>query len=117
MTVVALVLFAVAAVIGLTMAVQRLQGAPHPSTGVALSHGGVAAVALVLAVIAAVAADPVPALAVWAIALFVVAALGGAVLFLGYHLRGRELPVPVVFVHGGVAVVGFVLLLAAAITG
>lgn len=113
MTTLAVILFAVAAAVGATMAVQRLQGKPLPSTGVALAHGGVAALALVLYIVATLGAETAPAAAWWAIGLFVVAALGGSALFLGFHLRERELPVPLVFVHGGVAVVAFVILLVA----
>lgn len=109
----AAVLFAISAVIGATMAVQRVRGVERPATATALTHGGIAAVALVLYVIAVVTASSVGALSWWAIGLFVVAALGGATLFLGFHLRERALPVPLVFIHGGVAVVGFVVLLAA----
>lgn len=107
----AAVLFAIAAGIGATMAVQRLRGVEQPAMGVALTHGGFAAVALVLYIVAVVGAASPPVAGWWAIGLFVVAALGGAVLFLGYHLRGQALPVPFVFVHGGVAVVGFLVLL------
>lgn len=113
MEAVAAVLFLIAAGIGATMAAQRLQGVERPSTGVAVAHGGFAAVALVLYIIAVMGAASAPTAAWWAIGLFVVAALGGATLFLGFHLRGRALPIPMVFVHGGVAVVGFLVLLVA----
>jgi hypothetical protein len=43
----------------------------------------------------------------------VLAALGGATLFLGFHLRQRALPIPLVIGHGLLAVTGFVLLLIA----
>lgn len=107
----AAVLFAIAAGIGVTMAVQRLRGVEIPATSVALTHGGFAAVALALYIIAVVTASSPPAAGWWAIGIFVVAALGGAALFLAYHLRGRALPVRLVFTHGGVAVVGFLVLL------
>lgn len=107
----AAVLFAIAAGIGATMAVQRLRGVEQPAMGVALTHGGFAAVALVLYIIAVVSASSPPVAGWWAIGIFVVAALGGAVLFLGFHLRGRALSVPLVLGHGGAAVVGFVVLL------
>lgn len=109
----AAVLFAIAAVIGATMAVQRVRGVERPAMGMALAHGGIAALALVLYVVAVVTASSAEAISWWAIGLFVVAALGGSALFLGFHLRERPLPVPMVFVHGGVAVVGFVVLLVA----
>lgn len=117
MTTIAVILFAIAAAVGAMMAVQRLRGEPLPATGTALAHGGAAALALVLYVIATLGAETAPATAWWAIGLFVVAALGGATLFLGFHLRERDLPVPLVLVHGGVAVVAFALLLVAAFSG
>lgn len=115
MLTIALILFLVAAGVGAAMAVQRLQGQPTPSTGVALAHGGVAAVALVLAIVGALGDTTISGLVWWAVALFVVAALGGAALFLGFHLRDRELPVALVLGHGGLALVAFVILLAAAL--
>jgi hypothetical protein len=50
-------------------------------------------------------------MAVLALGLFVLAALGGAYMFFGKHLRGEPLPTPVVIVHGLAAVSGFVVLL------
>lgn len=117
MEITAVILFAVAAVVGAYMAVQRLQGHPLPRTAVALAHGGVAAVALVVYIVAVAAADPTPTLGLWAIGLFVAAALGGATMFLGFHLRGRELPLVFVLGHGSLAVVAFVVLLAAVLAG
>jgi len=49
-------------------------------------------------------------LVIASLGLFVVAALGGFALF-SFHLRRQPLPTPVVFIHGLVAVVAFVLLL------
>jgi hypothetical protein len=54
-----------------------------------------------------------PSLANLAIVLFVIAALGGVVLNLNYHWKLLPLPKWLVVVHGLLAVVGFVLLLAA----
>lgn len=113
MAVTAAVLFAVAALGGATMAAQRLRGRETPSGTVATLHGVAAAAALVVYALALLGADSPPALGVVAIVLFVVAALGGATLLFGSHLRGRALPVWLVLVHGGIAVVAFVLLLVA----
>jgi len=41
---------------------------------------------------------------------FVIAALGGFYLF-SFHLRRQALPIPVVIIHGLVAVISFVVLL------
>ena len=46
-----------------------------------------------------------------ALGVFVLAALGGATIFVGFHLKERPLPIPLVIGHGLVAVTGFVLLL------
>jgi hypothetical protein len=107
---VALVLFAIAAVGGLTMAVMRLKGRPQPPLALALLHGGAAASGLI-ALIVAVSNGPTAGLPLWALILFIGAALGGFLLF-SYHLRKLALPVGLMVVHGLVAVTAFVLLLA-----
>ena len=108
---VAAILFAVAAVTGIAIAFIRLSGRDLPPMGLALLHGLFAASGLVALAIAAVAPDA----AQWArisFGIFVVAALGGFVLF-SFHLRRRALPVPIIGIHGFVAVIAFVLLLVA----
>ena len=107
---VALVLFALAAVGGVTMAVQRLRGSPQPALGIALIHGAAAAAGLV-ALVWMVAGAGAPSLAQLALVLFLAAALGGFALF-AMHLRKSTLPVWLVAVHGLVAVAAFVALLA-----
>lgn len=114
------VLFAVAALGGLTLAVMHFRsgGRERPSTALAVVHGLVAAIALVLLIIGVLGAPAgASALPVVALAIFVLAALGGAYLFLGKHLRGQALPSPVVMVHGLAAVAGFLVLLAFLLTG
>jgi hypothetical protein len=104
---VALILFAVAAVGGLIMASIRFRGT-NPPLALALVHGAVAAaglVALIVAVLHASASGPRIALV-----LFIVAALGGFVLF-ATHLRKKNIPVPLMLIHAVVAVGGFVVLL------
>jgi hypothetical protein len=54
-----------------------------------------------------------PALASWALLLFLVAAAGGAFLNLNYHWKKLPLPKTLIVGHAGAAVAGFVLLLAA----
>ena len=108
---VAAILFAVAAVTGIAIAFIRLSGRDLPPMGLALLHGLFAASGLVALAIVAVA----PGAAQWArisLGIFVVAALGGFVLF-SFHLRRRALPVPIIGIHGFVAVIAFVLLLVA----
>jgi hypothetical protein len=82
----------------------------------ALGHGAVAAVGLILLIAAAV--NPgVPALAQVALGVLVLAALGGAGIFLGFHVRERPLPIPLVIGHGLTAIAGFVLLLVSLFRG
>lgn len=114
----AAILFAIAALGGITLAVMhfRARGKTHPPTSLAMLHGTLAAVALIFLIIGiAATADGFSAgfssLAVLALGLFVLAALGGAYMFFGNHLRGKPLPSPVVVIHGLAAATGFVLLL------
>lgn len=102
-------LFAVAALGGVFMAVLRFKGTERPPMPVALIHGAVAAAGLVALILAVLSAEPAPAVRI-ALGLFVVAALGGFVLF-SFHLRQKALPIPLMVIHAGVAVVAFVLLL------
>jgi hypothetical protein len=107
---VAIMLFALAAVGGLTLAYLRINNKPLPMP-LALIHGAAAAaglVALLLAVLDGVASSE----ARIALGLFVAAALGGFTLF-SFHVRGKPLPIPLVVVHGLAAVVAFAVLLLA----
>jgi hypothetical protein len=106
---IAAIVLAVAALGGLTLAIIRLSGKPLPPTWMALGHGAVAATGLGLLIYAAV--DPgIPPMAQYALGIFVLAALGGAAMFLGFHLKGRPLPIPLVIGHGLIAATGFVML-------
>ncbi len=89
----AVLLFAVAAIVGLYMAVQHFRGRTPPATSIALLHG-------LLAVSGTIAL------------LFGVAALGGLYL-VSHHLRKRPLPNGVIVIHALVAVVSFLILLTA----
>jgi hypothetical protein len=108
---VAIVLFAVAAVIGLYMAIGHFRGRTPPKLAVALLHGLFAASGLVVLLLGVMQAGMggKPAIA---LGLFLVAALGGFTL-LSFHLRGRALPNGLVIGHALLAVLGFLTLLAA----
>jgi len=106
----ALPVLAVAALGGLVLAGIRLSGAPRPPTWMALGHGAIAATGLGLLIYEAVIGN-LPAMAQVALGLFVLAAAGGATLFVGFHLRERPLPIPLVIAHGLIAIAGFILLL------
>jgi hypothetical protein len=76
----------------------------------ALGHGAVAATGVGMLIWAAMS-QGIPGLAQAALGIFVLAAIGGAVLLLGFHLRSKPLPIPFVIGHGVIAATGFVLLL------
>ena len=106
-------LFLIAALGGLAMAGIRFFGGRNPPPWVALVHGLLAGAGLTLLAYAAVTST-VPQLAVFALVLFLVAALAGLVLNLRYEWNRQLLPASLVIGHAVVAVLGFVLLLAAA---
>jgi hypothetical protein len=108
-----IVLFAVAAVIGLTMAIAAFQG-KFPPVASAVLHGLFAASALVLLIIAVIAQGAAGA-AAWALGVLLVAALGGFALAFGFHARKKPLPKGFVAGHALLAVIGFLLLLAGAL--
>lgn len=107
----AAVLFGLAALGGLVMAVDRVRGRPTPNGMLAGAHGVLAGAGVVVYLIALLGADDPPGLGVAALVLFVLAALGGAGLLLGFHLRQQALPIWLLGTHAVVAVVAYVLLL------
>jgi hypothetical protein len=108
-----ILIFAVAALVGITMAVAVFQGR-FPPVASAVIHGVLAAAGLVLLIIAVfVHGASVPAR--WALGFFLVAALGGFVLALSFHARRKNLPQGFVVGHASLAVIGFLILLAAAL--
>jgi hypothetical protein len=106
------VLLALAALGGLSMAGIRFAGKPQPPAWLAMAHGFLSAAALTLLLYAWFTVG-LPALASWALVLFLLAAAGGAFLNLNYHWKMLPLPKGMIVGHAGVAVVGFGLLLAA----
>jgi hypothetical protein len=108
----ATVLLATSALGGLVMAGIRFAGKPHPPISLAMLHGFLAAAAVTLLLYAA-ATVGLPPMALTALVLFLIAAAGGVILNLHYHWKDIALPKWLVLVHAVVAVIGFVLLLAA----
>jgi hypothetical protein len=104
-----LILFAVAAVAGLTMAVMHFRGASPPKTVLAVLHGLFAASGLVVLLLALIKTGfgGRPGIA---LGLLVVAALGGFVL-LSFHAKNQRLPSGLVVGHALLAVAGFLTLL------
>lgn len=104
-----IVLFALAAIGGAILAVLLFSDRPLPMI-LAIGHGILAATGLVLLIIASVNHEAAATMTKVSLILFLVAAVGGFVLF-SFHLRSKALPRPLVIVHGGVAVVAFIMLL------
>jgi hypothetical protein len=107
----AIVIFAVAAMIGVYLLSFVIQKKETPKA-VAIVHGLLAATALVLLIVhtAKTGADLVQV-----IVIFVIAALGGIVLFVR-DVMGKSLPKALAIAHGLIAVIGFIFLLAYAFT-
>ena len=106
-----IVLLLYAALGGLVMAVGIFRGAT-PWVPLALGHGVLAAMALVLALLVAIATGV--AAIKYGVAVLVLAALGGFFL-LSFHLRGKPQPRVVVVLHallavGGIGCLAFALL-------
>lgn len=108
----ATILLAVAAGGGLVLAGIRFAGHGQPPIALAMLHGFLAAAAVTLLLYAA-ATVGLPATALGALVLFLLAASGGVVLNLNYHWKNLALPKWLVVVHGLAAVAGFLLLLSA----
>lgn len=107
------VLLTVTAAGGLVMAGVRASGNRNPPAWLAMLHGLLAGAGLTLLLFAAFTIA-LPQYALWALVLFVVAALGGVFLNLGYQEKRVLLPKSVMYLHACVAVVGFILLIFAA---
>ena len=105
-----LVLFTITALGGVVMAFVRLGRTINPPSWLAMVHGLLAGSGLTLLLYAYFTVG-LPALAGWALLLFLVAAAGGVLLNLGYQLKGELLPKSIVLVHAAIAVVAYVLLL------
>ncbi len=107
----AIILFAVAALGGATMAVLHFRGRAAPPVVLAVLHGLFAASGLVVLSLAVLRSgvEGTPAIA---LGMFLLAALGGFGL-LSFHLRRRRLPGALVLGHGLLAVAAFLLLLVA----
>ncbi len=106
----AAIVLAFAALGGLTIAIMGLNGVPRPPMWTALGHGAIAATGMILLIMAAFTV-PLPTLSLVALGVLIMAALGGSYLFLGFHLQGKPLPVPIVLAHGALAATGYGLLL------
>lgn len=107
----ALIIFGLAAVLGLVVAIQILKKR-ETSKGVALAHGLFGAAGLVVLLLHTLK-NPQTLLTA-AIALLVVAALGGAIAFAN-DVRRKPGPVALIVIHALVAVTAVVLVLLVAL--
>jgi FtsH-binding integral membrane protein len=105
-------LFATAIIIGITMLYVRFSGKDYPSLGLALLHGIFAVVGLLIMIVTAADYANRTSHFTGPLILFCIAALGGIVLFTGYHLKKRPLPKGLVVAHGALAIVAFIWMLA-----
>ncbi len=110
----ALVLFALGAVLGATAAIRHLSG-KAPLLGLALAHGPFVAAGLVVLIVSAITHGAAGLVAA-SLAIFIVAAIGGFVLF-ALHVSRGKLWTPLVLVHGLAALLAFVLLLVFVVSG
>ncbi len=108
----ALALLSVTALGGVLMAFIRLGRHVNPPSWLAMLHGLLAASALTL-LLYAYFTTGLPALAGWALLLFLAAAAGGGFLNLAYHAKAIPLPKGIMLGHAGIAVVGYALLVVA----
>ena len=107
----ALIIFAIGALGGLTLAgVYVLQGKLAP-WALSLLHAALGAIGLLVLLYAALTSG-ISGAALAALVILAIAALGGFYLA-SIHLRGVVARKPIVFIHAGVAVIGFLTLLAA----
>lgn len=102
-----IILFAVAAVFGITLIVPVLQG-KTPTRAFVFIHGGIAAVALVLLIVQYV--NDMSAVPQISVILFVIAALGGFILF-ARDVQKKPIPKGLAVVHAALAVTAFLILL------
>jgi hypothetical protein len=105
-----IILFAIAAVGGLTMVVMKFSGKGLPWP-VVIGHGIFAASGLV-ALIANVFEDRQNSLMNLSLVLFLITAIGGFTV-LSFHLRKKAQPNSLIIIHGSAAVISFILLIIA----
>lgn len=102
-----LILFALAAVVGLVL-LRKFIGNKMIPLWLALVHGAFAAPALIILIIA-VSVFGIK-IANLPLILFVIAALGGFILF-SLHLKKKRMPLSLAIAHAIVAIIAFVILL------
>lgn len=110
MLITTIILFALAAILGLVLIIKVFKDEETPKP-VVYSHGAAAAVGLVLLILAYM--NQGDSLLLTSLLVFIVAALGGFVMF-GRDISQRSIPKWLSMVHALAAVTAFILLLFAA---
>lgn len=105
-----IVLFAIAAVGGLTLFVMKLSGKSLPWLIVIL-HGLFAASGLIVLIINVYQNTQIFLMNL-ALVLFIIVAIGGFTV-LSFHLSNKTQPMSLIMIHGGAAVISFILLIIA----
>jgi hypothetical protein len=93
---------------GLLMALQRISQKANPPSWLAMAHGFLAASGLTLLAYAGLT-DRIAGVAMLGVVLLAVAAGGGVVMNLGYHLAGKLLPLWLLYLHIALATAGTLL--------
>lgn len=106
MLITSIIFFALAALLGLYLLSFVLQNKNTPK-GIAFTHGPVAAIGLIVLIIYAFLNHPKP---IVSIVLFVLAAMGGAMLIYR-DLTGKSVPKWMAIGHGLIATMGFIFLI------
>lgn len=109
MTHIAACLLGAGALGGVIMAGLRFSGAPRPPSWLAMLHGMLAAAGLTLLMYAALTIG-LSQMALAALGLLIVAALGGAFMNLRFHAKMLPLPIPMMVAHAVLAIIGLGLL-------
>jgi hypothetical protein len=108
-----IVLFAIAAVGGLTLVIMKFSGKGLPWPLV-IGHGLFAASGLIVLIINVLQNTQIFLMNL-ALALFLITAIGGFTV-LSFHLRKKKQPNSLILIHGAAAVTSFVLLIIAVMT-
>ncbi len=102
----AIAFFALAAILGMILLSFILRGKETPK-GLALTHGPLAAIGLILLIIYTVNNKPGP---IESVILFTIAAIGGVIVFMR-DITNKPIPKWLAIAHGLIAVTGFIFLL------
>lgn len=106
MLIIAILLFTLAALLGIYLLSFILQNKNTPK-GVAFTHGPLAALGLIILIVYAIMYKPAPYVS---IIIFILAALGG-IMLIYRDITGKTLPKWMAVGHGLVAIVGFIFLI------